>query len=721
MPIDITTIKDFPTQYINAFNAATNHEPIFLFYRNIHHPTEYIFSLEHLSDKIILSPATATRYDDVVFDDLHTSHWWSQMQSKVGNEKVIIPLMLSSDATIVSGNCKTKAWPMYMTIGNVPKDLRYVKGYGASRVLAYLPVITTLSNTTQNKWLSLCKTAIFQHCMRIILEPFSHTEQQQNGIPMTGPNGKVYSCVTMLATYSADYPEQCLLTATRTWRNGYGCPRCLIKAKDYKKGLDMTSVIRRNNDNMKIYSRSDQFGCFPVDNAFWDADYDVYSAMITDDLHQLGGIYRHLIQYVERIVKKTKGNAAEVERRCQELPVYTGLKRFRKGFLYSNLTNPTFDEFRKHMQLILCLVHDMIPVQCVLCIRAFIDFFIQICSKEHTSSTLKSADEYLALFFHYLPAFQDYSKMLMPKLHMMTKYTSDIKMKGPLDGYTTMHSERLHKKNAKQPSKRTNFRDAVSFTKQLTQFIEDRDVLFDLYGSSSPNSVPVSQNSPSSQQQLFDLRSPHKETIYHNIDSLEQHQQNLHGLHRHVRLYLHYLNKKSTKISLAHCAPLTTPSIMTYGQLQMIETNDDMSTCKTWIRAGVFYNNTYNDFVRCVDVTKQKVSNRYREFFGKVMTFIEVVYDGKKYRLCVGHLFKETNVAHKTGYKTLFLNSSPRPEMFVCCVEHILEKVYIVPGFGDANDDGDPDSDVDNSSDGSVDDNNDVESDDDDLVEFSQY
>jgi hypothetical protein len=153
---------------------------------------------------------------------------------------------------------------------------------------------------------------------------------------------------------------------------------------------------------MKRYSRSGAFGCFPIDNSFWDSGFDVYDSLTTDDLHQAGGIYRHSLQFIERIIKQNRRKADLVEKRCQQLPTYTGIKKFKSGFLFSNLVNTSFDEMRQHMRLVLCLVHDQIPLQCTLCLRAFIDFFIQICSKEHTASTLKSADEYLRLFL--LPA-----------------------------------------------------------------------------------------------------------------------------------------------------------------------------------------------------------------------------------------------------------------------------------------------------------------------------
>lgn len=634
---------------------------------------------------MILSPAKATRYDEAILDDLHTGEWWSRMQREIvgDDNSVILPLMLSSDATLVTGNGNSKAWPMYLSLGNVPKKYRFLKAYRACRVLAYLPIITIRADCANKPWISLCKAAIFQQCMKIILKPFANaTPAEQRPKPMyfCGPFGNVYSCVPLLATYSADYPEQCLLTATKSWRNGYGCPRCLVQAKDYKHGLKCT---KRNNANMKEYQKSCKFGCFPIENAFWETDFDIYDALVIDDLHQLGGLYRHLIQFVERIIKKDRGKVTKVEQRCQQLPVYSGMKKFKKGFLLSNLTNPSFDEFRKHMRLVICLVYDLLPLQCTLCLRAFIDFFIQICSKEHTSSTLDAADEYLRLFFLYLPAFQDCSNMLMPKLHMMTKYTDDIKMKGPLDSYSTMHSERLHIYNAKQPSKRTNHRDTVSFNKQLARFIEDRDVLYDIYEPALPTNSSASNTC---HRPSFILTSVKKEQEYQHVDSLEKRDSRLRGLHQHLVLYLDSLTRGSRRrISLANCMPLGSLTITTYGQLQVTETNDDLSKNSTWIRAGFFYNNQYNDCIKAVDVTMPKRSSKYQDFYGKVLAFVEVLYgDGKKYRLCVGQLFEENVVAHPTGYKSLLMVPS-MPKIFVCCVEHVLEKVHIVPDFGNTS------------------------------------
>ncbi|SAM00090.1 hypothetical protein [Absidia glauca] len=635
---------------------------------------------------MILSPATATRYNEVVYDDLHTSQWWSDLQRSVGDDDVVIlPLMLSSDATLVSGNGKNKAWPIYMTIGNVPKGVRYKKEYGACRVLGYLPVINVLPEYAGKPWISKCKMAIYHHCMKLLMAPFSGSTSETKFFQ--GPFGSVYKCLPRLATYSADYPEQNLLALTKSWTNGYGCPRCTVESSEYRKGVNGVAV-RRSNSNMIQFASTEDFGTVNLRNAFWDTPFDIYDALTVDDLHQLGGVYRHLIGFVEKIIKQQRGKAALVQQRCKGLPHYTGMKRFDKGFLLSSLTNPTYDEFRKHMQLVLCLVYDLIPLQCTLCIRAFVDFFTQINSKEHTEATLSAADEYLHLFYLYLPCFQDLSAMKAPKIHMLTKYTRDIRLKGPLDDYSTMNSERMHQVNAKKPAKRTNYRDHVSFTTQLGKFVEDRDACIDMYGPPPSPSAPL-QETPTKLALITLLN----DDWARRLDDLERHDQQLYGLRRSVVLYLDSITRqRSHPISVSRCMQLHSLDIKLYQHMVLAETNEDGVVNRTSIRTGQFYNKTYNDNIKAVDVTKTiSESDQHPTFYGKVLYFLEVTYGNmKKYRLCVGQLYEDLEIPHPTGYKTLkLLRPSPAssPTLFICCIEHIISKVFVIPDFGHPNDD----------------------------------
>jgi hypothetical protein len=53
----------------------------------------------------------------------------------------VIPLILTSDKTHLSGSRKVKAWPLFLTIGNISSAVRFVPNNCASRLIALLPLL----------------------------------------------------------------------------------------------------------------------------------------------------------------------------------------------------------------------------------------------------------------------------------------------------------------------------------------------------------------------------------------------------------------------------------------------------------------------------------------------------------------------------------------------------------------------------------------------------
>ena len=51
----------------------------------------------------------------------------------------IIPLIISSDKTQLTLFCGKSAYPVYLTIGNIPKDIRRKPTRRAQMLIAYIP------------------------------------------------------------------------------------------------------------------------------------------------------------------------------------------------------------------------------------------------------------------------------------------------------------------------------------------------------------------------------------------------------------------------------------------------------------------------------------------------------------------------------------------------------------------------------------------------------
>ncbi|KAH7904457.1 hypothetical protein BJ138DRAFT_993077, partial [Hygrophoropsis aurantiaca] len=62
-----------------------------------------------------------------LFHDMHTGKWWWETQKQLDARKLgatIIPIIISSDKTQVTMFRNKSAYPVYMTIGNIPKEIR---------------------------------------------------------------------------------------------------------------------------------------------------------------------------------------------------------------------------------------------------------------------------------------------------------------------------------------------------------------------------------------------------------------------------------------------------------------------------------------------------------------------------------------------------------------------------------------------------------------------
>jgi Plavaka transposase len=105
---------------------------------------------EIASDMIWAPKKTRNAEGNRVLDDICSGQWWEDMQSTLParnrNSGTVIPFILSSDKTLFgsfSGNAS--GWPLYITVGNVPKDKRFLLIKRHVRLIAMLPTITRLS------------------------------------------------------------------------------------------------------------------------------------------------------------------------------------------------------------------------------------------------------------------------------------------------------------------------------------------------------------------------------------------------------------------------------------------------------------------------------------------------------------------------------------------------------------------------------------------------
>lgn len=255
----------------------------------------------------------------------------------------VAPVIIASDKTRLTQFAGNKsAYPVYLTIGNIPKALRRKPSARACVLIAYLSV-DKIADGLSATALKLRNYELFHRSMALVLHSLKDAGNPKGpGIPMTGGDGMVRRVYPILATYVADYPEQCLVTCTK---NGT-CPKCQQKADNLQetkpasprkqKVTHQTILHARSTFNSKNgRHKSVHAICMDSDIAggnyepFWVGFplVDIHRCIAPDILHQLyQGVLKHLIEWVQTVVGED-----ELDQRVCALPPAHGVRHFKNG------------------------------------------------------------------------------------------------------------------------------------------------------------------------------------------------------------------------------------------------------------------------------------------------------------------------------------------------------------------------------------------------------
>ncbi|KAI9273132.1 hypothetical protein BDA99DRAFT_533951 [Phascolomyces articulosus] len=481
-------------------------------YRNIKDVCQAIFSHPIFWKVMINKPSVHRQNGERVFLDIDSGEHWEEMQLKFpGN--IILNILLGSDQTIVAGNGRHKAWPIYLKLGNVPMKFRNSEKHHASRVLAYLPVVNWKEGVNPPTWLATARVAIFHHCLSLILAPFRSENESVQPFLLQGPYNRIYPCIPILSCYIADLPEQRMIAIVKNGQTKFSCPRCLLPTAHFHlpyqpENVQNNGVILRSKEFMEaIYKHgktmlnngqsvtalcraySTHIVESPKDfiSIYFRTLFGEYLYLMKFLIFWLWIVYINLEVYINILLNVLKRllKHCRMEMRTSLITAFKELRSFKTGYILSALKNPIYTEMKSHMSILLSCVHDFIPLQASLCLRKFIDFFYLATRNIHTESSLKEMHYTLEEYNSLCPIFQSYSrsKLRFPKHHMLWKYHSDIRKFGVVSGYSTCQTEYQHKVDAKSPGRR------------MSSFVYYRDLLFDEYlytMMSAPTSETIS-------------------------------------------------------------------------------------------------------------------------------------------------------------------------------------------------------------------------------------
>ncbi|KAI0821718.1 hypothetical protein BC628DRAFT_793206 [Trametes gibbosa] len=419
-----------------------------------------------------------------VYFEMNTGKWWWVTQSeldKLRPSATVIPIIISSDKTQLTLIGNKSAYPVYMTLGNLPKDIRAKPSRRGQILLAYLP--TTRLDHIKNKAARRRTLAnLFHACLTHILSPLASLGL--TGLELANGDGVVYRGHPILATYVGDYPEQLLVTGVKSGE----CPKCTIPRDDVGKSATEAHPFRDLKHILAALSYADgdartfskkcrEAGVKPLFHPFWEGlpFANIFYSITPDVLHQLyQGVVKNLLAWIQEAY-----GADEIDARCRRLPLNHNLRHFAKGI--SKMSRVTGKEHQDICRILLGLVIGMplsggaSPVRLVQATRALLDFLYLGQYSLHTTQTLDLLDDARRRFHASKAIFCDLgirSHFKLPKLHSLEHYRLSIELFGTTDNYDTQFSERLHIDFAKEAYRATNSKDEFS---QMTVWLERRE------------------------------------------------------------------------------------------------------------------------------------------------------------------------------------------------------------------------------------------------------
>ncbi|KAF8259831.1 hypothetical protein EI94DRAFT_1614028 [Lactarius quietus] len=104
---------------------------------------------------------------------MHTGDWWWSVQQMTLESHrpgaTVVPVIISSDKTQLTLFGGKSVYPVYLTIGNIPKDIWHKPSQRAQILLTYIPT-TKLETITNKAGRRRAIANLYHYCMQAILE-----------------------------------------------------------------------------------------------------------------------------------------------------------------------------------------------------------------------------------------------------------------------------------------------------------------------------------------------------------------------------------------------------------------------------------------------------------------------------------------------------------------------------------------------------------------------
>ncbi|KAG0632929.1 hypothetical protein HOY80DRAFT_854248, partial [Tuber brumale] len=446
------------------------------FYRNPLDCAKYLLSQKCFAQDIVYAPVKDWDSETPparVYSEMHTGDWWWETQDSLPKGATLVPIICSSDVTFLTNfSGDKKAWPIYLTIGNILSKTRNKSSKHARVLLALLPVPPKMVGVaSRDSRQQLVNNEILCELIETIFTPIG--EVAEVGIEIECADGKVRQYFPCLATWIADHLEnvtlhgiqqnQCTVCETTPDRLG-SYTGCSAAIRDYKKY--QTHFAEYSNG-------SSDAGEDLINRGFKLRLLDVHQAHLPkpDILYvvYLGIFETHLMKWIIGFLKKYMRLQA-FDAIWKNLPAYPGYSPPNKE--YSRVSQWTGKEMRNLVRVLLpCFAaalcrpstgECLIFTKALTCVRSIIDFTLMAQYQSHTKETIQYLERYFKAFCDHKDVFKEYwkDKSTARKIHLLSHFADHIRRFGNIQMYSTASGETSHKIMIKEGYRRSNKNDA---------------------------------------------------------------------------------------------------------------------------------------------------------------------------------------------------------------------------------------------------------------------
>ncbi|KAI6010552.1 hypothetical protein EDC04DRAFT_2871165 [Pisolithus marmoratus] len=314
--------------------------------------------------KCIFTDATKEKR---VYNEMWTSSWWEEMQGSC-----VAPVIIAMDKTqLTQFSGGQQAYPVYLTLGNIPCAIQCKPSMQACMLIAYLPVEKFVGHNLSKAVQSVRTHRVFHKSMRLLLEPLIKAGLE--GIEIVGGDRHVHKVHPILACYIADYLEQCL---------------CLQK---------QSVLAHASTASFRVFQLK------TIVTPFWVRFplCCIHSHVTTN----------YLIAWCMELI-----NESELDCQLQTLPQCSGIHHFKDG--WSKLS-------QQMVKVLLGCLVGKVPNDVLTCYKALLDFVYLAQYPSHDDNTLEYMEAALTLFHKHKEVFislgiQDHFNVL--KFHSLLHY-----------------------------------------------------------------------------------------------------------------------------------------------------------------------------------------------------------------------------------------------------------------------------------------------------------